>query len=132
MTRALLEARASLAGLAAAASAHVGVVYRNLGLDLTGPFLDGGLSGDAGDIWFGVEHPYRAEPPPWEVTARLVVVCHPRQCITHDLIRLDLAAETPFEAVGALQQVITEMGRRVLQEDPVRILRSAHGDLPPD
>ena len=117
LTRALLEAQASLDGLAAAVSAHVGVVYRNLRLDLTGPYLDGGLTGDAGDVWFEIERPYKAEPPPWEVSARLIVFCDRRECRTHDLIRVDRAADTPGEAVVALQAVITEMGRRIRQVD---------------
>jgi hypothetical protein len=41
------------------------------------------------------------------------------------------AADTPAEAVVALQEVITEMGRRIQQADPARIVRSAHEDLPP-
>ena len=132
LTRALLEVQASLDRLAAAVSAHVGVVYRNLRLDLTGPYLDGGLSGDAGDVWFEIERPYKAEPPPWEVSARLIVFCDRRECSTHDLIRVDRAADTPGEAVVALQEVITEMGGRIQQTDPARIVRSAHEDLPPD
>ena len=96
-----------------------------------GPELCGGLSGEAGDVWFEVEHPYKAEPPPWEVTARLVVFCDRRQC-TRDLIRVERAADTPAEAVGALQEVITEMGQRVQQAEPFRILQSTHDDLPAD
>ena len=129
---ALRELEASLDHLAAVVSAHVGVVYRNLRFDLTGPFLDGGLSGDAGDVWFGVEHPYKAEPPPWEVSARVVVFCDRRQCSPHDLIRADRTADSPSEAIATLQEVITEIGRRIQQEDPARILRSRHEDLPAD
>src|SRR5688572_15693714 len=107
---ALVAANELVLGLADRASSHVGVLYSTSGLQYFDGERDGLLSaevsGDAGDVTFAVEFPGTfaepRNPPPWDVSARLIVKCDtqpPREhwCL-HDLIEMKVEARTPTEA----------------------------------
>lgn len=116
--------------LACDASRHLGVEYKNTGLDARG-YLSGGATGEAGDLWFEVDHPYRADPPPWEVTARIVVFCERRSC-THDLYRFRTTADNAQAVITALEQAVDALRGHVLTESADRVRYSKHAELPPD
>ena len=130
-----------LAQLAAEASAHVGVPYREVALHLslrpdgTARGIDGGPSGEAGDIWFDISGADGIAGPPWSVESRLVVFCadspEPRgESSTHDLVRLEATCETPTAVVEQLQQHVSAMRIEVLRHPREGITSTRHARLP--
>ena len=132
-----------LLGLASDATAHVGVPYKAIPLELcvraTDADICGGASGEAGDIWFeltfmlrGMEKPVA---PPWVVESRLIVFCvdrpEPRgESNTHDLVHLEEPAPTAAEVVEVLESHVTSITAALCRFDRAMFTRSLHADLP--
>ena len=78
----LLTIDRDLVTLAVHASEYVGIPYKPLALQLhvrpdgiTSVGIDGGPSGDAGDIWFDISPAGSLAGPPRIIESRLVVFC---------------------------------------------------------
>ncbi len=137
----LLAINTDLRDLAIRASAHVGVPYHPIGLHLsvrpdgTSMGIDGGPSGDAGDIWFDISPADGCSGPPWVVESRLVVFCsdspEPRgEPNTHDLVRIEATGTTPSAVLDILVSHVASMTLEIDNRPREVFTMSAHSLLP--
>lgn len=130
-----------LLSLAEQASTHVGVPYEVVGLSLalrpdgTALGIDGGPSGEAGDIWFDISPADGLAGPPWVVESRLVVFCsdspEPRgEASTHDLVRLEASANTPSGVLAILESHVYTMRTEVAERPRETLSSTPHSQLP--
>jgi hypothetical protein len=136
----LLALDVRLGRLAEQATAHVGVPYRALGLALSSAGIQGGPSGDAGDIWFDVT-PVRvgadrnAASSSWMVDSFIEVFCsdtpEPRgEAATHRLVHLEATVESPEAVVDALELHVSKMEQELFRHPRERYTATRHAELP--
>ena len=122
LRQSLDEANALLDELRTALEAHLAQPIHRTGYSLYPRSLTADLSGDAVDVVLGVDWPVEfgpeRPPPPWSVSARLIVKCDqqpPRESwCTHDLIDLADEVDSPEEAIEALRRWTPEIRDAVL------------------